>query len=56
MFEERNAIHTAAMEKLAFDKHLFAGERRTPYELRFNEYAIPILFLFLFLVVLYSMY
>ncbi|CRG92169.1 hypothetical protein PISL3812_09225 [Talaromyces islandicus] len=44
VFEERNAIHTAALEKAAADRHLFVGTPRSDYiDLRtpevFNNYS-----------------
>ncbi|KUL85611.1 hypothetical protein ZTR_08913 [Talaromyces verruculosus] len=38
VFEERNAIHTAALEQAAADRHLFVGATRQDYvDLRSNE-------------------
>jgi hypothetical protein len=40
VFEERNAIHTAALEQAAADRHLFVGATRQDYvDLRSNECA-----------------
>ena len=52
VFEERSAIHTAALEKAASDRHLFAGTPRQDYiDLRTPEYAyIAVLLIYLLLI------
>jgi hypothetical protein len=42
-FEQRNAIHTAIMEKAAEDRHLLQSEGPREFvPLRQNEYVIPL--------------
>lgn len=42
MFETRNAIHTVAMEKAAYDRHLFQSQRPAQaYDLKQPEYVYP---------------
>ena len=41
VFEERNAIHTVAMEKAASDRHLFQSQGpREAFELKQPEYVL----------------
>jgi hypothetical protein len=43
VFEERNAIHTAALEQAAADRHLFVGATRQDYvNLRSTECVLSI--------------